>query len=75
MRLLGFTLFCLLSTQIFSQEYPTRAVRILVGYPAGGGMDTIARVLAPKLTEALGQQFVVENRPGASGAARSRCRR
>jgi tripartite-type tricarboxylate transporter receptor subunit TctC len=68
MRLLGFTLLCLLSTQIFSQEYPTRAVRILVGYPAGGGMDTIARVLAPKLTEALGQQFVVENRPGASGA-------
>lgn len=68
MRLLCFTLFCLLSTQIFSQEYPTRAVRILVGYPAGGGMDTIARVLAPKLTEALGQQFVVENRPGASGA-------
>jgi tripartite-type tricarboxylate transporter receptor subunit TctC len=41
---------------------------MLVGYPAGGGMDTIARILAPKLTEALGQPFVVENRPGASGA-------
>jgi tripartite-type tricarboxylate transporter receptor subunit TctC len=42
-------------------------VRVLVGYPPGGGMDTIARVLAPKLGEALGQQFVIENRPGASG--------
>jgi tripartite-type tricarboxylate transporter receptor subunit TctC len=40
---------------------------MLVGYPPGGGMDTIARVLAPKLSEALGQQFVIENRPGASG--------
>jgi tripartite-type tricarboxylate transporter receptor subunit TctC len=38
-----------------------------VGYPPGGGMDAIGRVLAPKLGEALGQQFVVENRPGASG--------
>jgi tripartite-type tricarboxylate transporter receptor subunit TctC len=50
-----------------SQDYPTRPVRVLVGYPPGGGMDTIARVLAPKLGEALGQQFVIENRPGASG--------
>ena len=40
---------------------------MLVGYAPGGGMDTIARVLAPKLSEALGQQFVIENRPGASG--------
>ena len=50
-----------------AQEYPTRAVRMLVGYAPGGGMDTIARVLAPKLSQALGQQFIVENRPGASG--------
>jgi tripartite-type tricarboxylate transporter receptor subunit TctC len=40
---------------------------MLVGYAPGGGMDTIARVLGPKLTQALGQQFIVENRPGASG--------
>jgi tripartite-type tricarboxylate transporter receptor subunit TctC len=40
---------------------------MLVGYAPGGGMDTIARVLAPKLSEALKHQFVIENRPGASG--------
>ena len=52
---------------IYSQEYPTRAVRMLVGYAPGGGMDTIARIVAPKLSESLGRQFVIENRPGASG--------
>jgi tripartite-type tricarboxylate transporter receptor subunit TctC len=56
-----------LSTLVQAQEYPTRPVRMLVGYPPGGGMDTIARIMAPKISEALGQQFVVENRPGASG--------
>jgi tripartite-type tricarboxylate transporter receptor subunit TctC len=63
--LIVFSLF--ISAQVFSQEYPVRAVRMLVGYAPGGGMDTIARVVAPKLSEALGQQFVIENRPGASG--------
>ena len=61
----GLAFFCVSS---FSQDYPNRAVRVLVGYAPGGGMDTIARVLAPKLAEALKQQFVIENRPGASGA-------
>lgn len=51
----------------FAQDYPARPVRVLVGYAPGGGMDAIARLLAPKLSEALGQQFVIENRPGASG--------
>jgi len=50
-----------------AQDYPSRAVRLLVGYPPGGGMDTISRVIAPKLAESLGQPFIVENRPGASG--------
>lgn len=67
MRNLLLALFLVFSSTGFSQDYPTRPVRVLVGYPPGGGMDTIARVLAPKLGEALGQQFVIENRPGASG--------
>jgi tripartite-type tricarboxylate transporter receptor subunit TctC len=66
MRMLSF-IAVLFSAQAFTQEYPARPVRMLVGYPPGGGMDTISRVLAPKLSEALGQQFVIENRPGASG--------
>ena len=65
--LIGF-FFLLISTAALSQDYPARSVRMLVGYAPGGGMDTIARVLAPKLSEALKQQFVIENRPGASGA-------
>jgi tripartite-type tricarboxylate transporter receptor subunit TctC len=48
-----------------AQQYPARPVRMLVGYPAGGGVDTVARVVGGKLGDALGQQFLVENRPGA----------
>ena len=66
-RGLSLLLGLLISSSAFCQEYPARTVRMLVGYAPGGGMDTIARVLAPKLSEALGQQFVIENRPGASG--------
>lgn len=50
-----------------AQSYPNRPVRMLIGFSAGGGADTIARSVAPRLTEALGQQIVVENRPGANG--------
>jgi tripartite-type tricarboxylate transporter receptor subunit TctC len=64
--LVGFALLTA-ATVGLAQEYPNRPVRMLVGYAPGGGMDTIARVLGPKLSQALGQQFIVENRPGASG--------
>ena len=50
-----------------AQDYPTRPVRLFVGYSAGGGMDAVARLIAPALGAQLGQQVVVENRPGAAG--------
>ena len=50
-----------------SQPYPARPVRIIVPFPAGGGTDVIARLIARKLGEDLGQSFVVDNRAGAAG--------
>ena len=57
----------LLSTAALAQTYPAKTVRIIVGYPPGGPTDVIARTVAQKLTIALGQQVIVDNRPGASG--------
>ena len=54
-----------------AQNYPARQVRIVVPSAPGGGTDVAARVLAQKLTERVGQSFIVDNRPGASGRPRA----
>lgn len=51
-----------------SEEWPQRPVKIIVPYAAGGNSDEIGRLLAPRLSEVFGQPFIIENRPGASGA-------
>src|SRR6185295_7906219 len=50
-----------------AQAYPTRPVRIIIGFPPGGPNDLLARLLGHSLSERLGQPFIIENRPGAGG--------
>src|SRR5207245_2589748 len=64
LRLIAF-LAC--SSQIFAQAYPTKPVRIIVPYSAGGGTDIVARAVGQKLADAWGQPVIVDNRAGASG--------
>ncbi|MCW5603966.1 MAG: tripartite tricarboxylate transporter substrate binding protein, partial [Burkholderiales bacterium] len=59
---------CLITASAWAQNYPTRAVRIVVPLAAGGPVDAVTRILAVGLTERLGQQIVVDNRPGAGGS-------
>ena len=69
----------LISQYVFAQ-YPVRAIKIVVAFPAGGGSDLAARVVGQKLSESFGQPVVVENRVGANGnigaeaVARAACR-
>ena len=75
MRITGFLLsiaFIGACATTASADYPERLVRVVVPVAAGGGADVMARMLAQKLSERLGQQFVVENRPGAAGVIGSK---
>jgi len=65
MRLLLAALLAFAFPAIGQDSYPSKPIRIVVGYSAGGGNDLIVRALAPKMQEALGQPVVVENKPGA----------
>src|SRR6266852_4454748 len=76
MRRRQVTLWCVLAATaalvacppLSAQQYPTKPVKIIVAFPPGGGNDLIARVVVQRLTRALGQQFIVENKPGAGGS-------
>src|SRR5437764_13419805 len=46
-------------------DYPTRPVRVVVGFPPGGSADIVARIVAQALTERMGQTFIIDNKPGA----------
>jgi len=76
-----FAALTLAANAALAQEYPSKPVRMVVGFPPGGGTDVVARILAPRLSELLGQPIVIDNRPGATGTvaagqvAKSRNRR
>src|SRR5919204_1534170 len=58
-------LICAAALPAAAQDYPTKPIRIIVGYAAGGGNDIIVRVMTPQMQKGLGQPLVVENKPGA----------
>ncbi|MBW8904889.1 MAG: tripartite tricarboxylate transporter substrate binding protein [Betaproteobacteria bacterium] len=67
MRFFAFALAFALSCSVAAQEWPAKAVRIIVPFPAGGSADLLPRAVAEKLTERWGQPVIVDNRPGAAG--------
>jgi tripartite-type tricarboxylate transporter receptor subunit TctC len=67
-RLLAMFAMTIVVGPSLAQDYPTRPIRLLTPIAPGGGLDVIARIIAPPLTESLGKPVVVDNRPGASGA-------
>ena len=66
-RVFLFLLALTVAAPSLSQQYPARPVRFVVPFAAGGSVDTLARTVGPKLADALGQQIVVDNRPGGNG--------
>ncbi len=66
-RLLAVAALAAVATAASAQEYPTRPIKLIVPFTAGGGVDTVARIVGEELKTVLGQSIVVENLPGASG--------
>ena len=66
---MGMTLAAIVmaSASVHAQNYPAKPVRVIAPFPAGGSSDLVARIVAQKMGEATGQQFIVDNRPGAGG--------
>jgi tripartite-type tricarboxylate transporter receptor subunit TctC len=67
MSLFRFIFILLFSVPVFAQDWPNKVVKFVSPYPPGGSVDPLARIFAAKLSESLKQQFIVENRTGASG--------
>jgi tripartite-type tricarboxylate transporter receptor subunit TctC len=67
LRVLVYFVLAASSATVSAQSYPTRAVRVVVAYPPGGSIDTTARLIGPRLSEALAQPFIIDNRSGAAG--------
>jgi len=67
LRIVGLALLAIAPMASHAQEYPSKSVRIIVGFAAGGSVDLAARVVAQGLTELWGQSVIVENKPGAGG--------
>ena len=65
--LLAVLAFSIAPVPLFAQAYPTKPVRMIVGFPPGGATDLVARIIQPKMTATLGRQIIVDNRPGANG--------
>lgn len=63
----AFLLLVLFAGTLQAQEFPVKPIRMVVGFPPGGGTDVVARIVSPRMSELLGQPIVVENRPGATG--------
>jgi len=67
-RAVAVALLAFTSASAYAQLYPTKPIRMIVSVPPGGPADTLARLVAPKLTEAMGQTVVIDNRAGANGS-------
>ena len=62
-----FLVLLFICAQAWAQDYPSRPIRMVVGFPPGGGTDVVARIVSPRMSEMLGQPIIIENRPGATG--------